>query len=224
MGGYDYGYTLYMIIASDQTVIDAADYLSRTDPILAGVIRAVGPCTIRPHTNYYQELVQSIIGQQLSLKAAAAIEARFVALFESKYHSGAFPSPEQILAASADELRGCGFSRAKITYVRDLAERVLNGSIELDTFDALTNDEIIAELTPVKGIGEWTVHMFLIFCMGRLDVLPVGDLGIKNGIRNLYSFDTQPAADDVRLVAKENHWHPYETVASWYVWQSISLS
>lgn len=207
-----------MQVANDHTIKQAVDHLSAVDPILADVIHSVGPCTIRPHTNYYQELVQSIIGQQLSLKAAAAIEARFVALFEGK-----FPSPEQILAAAVDDLRACGFSRAKAAYVQDLAAHVLAGKIELDKFDALTNEEIIAELTPVKGIGEWTVHMFLIFCMGRLDVLPVGDLGIKNGIRNLYSFDTQPTASDIQRMASENNWHPYETVASWYVWQSLNL-
>lgn len=206
-----------MKIASDRTIAEAMEYLSRADPVLARVIDAVGPCTIRPHTNYYQELVQSIIGQQLSLQSAAAIEGRFVALFEGK-----FPAPAQILAASEEDLRACGFSRAKAAYVRDLAEHVLAGTIELEKFDALSNEEIMAELLPVKGIGEWTVHMFLIFCMGRLDVLPVGDLGIKNGIRLLYSFDEQPSAGDVREIALLNHWHPYESVASWYVWQSLA--
>jgi DNA-3-methyladenine glycosylase II len=106
---------------------------------------------------------------------------------------------------------------------QDLALHVLDGSVVLDKFDDFTNEEIITELTVVKGIGEWTVHMFLIFCMGRSDVLPVGDLGIKNGIRKLYGLQSQTTPDDITRIAAQNHWHPYESVASWYVWQSLKL-
>lgn len=207
-----------MLLANDTTVAGSAVHLKLHDPILGPVIDAVGPCTIRPHTNYYQELVQSIIGQQLSLKAAAAIEARFVALF-----GGDFPSPEAIISIDDDSLRAVGFSRAKVGYVKDLALHVRQKKILLDRFDTLSNQEIISELVAVKGIGEWTAHMFLIFCMGRLDVLPVGDLGIRNGIRKLYGLETQPTAAEVARVAEENHWHPYETIACWYVWQSLDL-
>lgn len=203
---------------NNQTVQEAAEYLSAHDAVLAPVIKQAGLCPLRPHTNYYQELVESILGQQLSLQAAAAIEARFVALFE-----GAFPTPEQILSVDADTLRGIGFSWAKAAYIQDLARHVLDGSVVLDKFDDFSNEEIISELTPVKGIGEWTVHMFLIFCMGRIDVLPVGDLGIKNGIRKLYGFAVQPKPEDIIKIAEANHWHPYESVASWYVWQSLKL-
>ncbi len=207
-----------MPIANNQTISAAMQQLSATDPVLGAVITRAGACTLRPHENYYQELVESIIGQQLSLKAAAAIEARFVALFE-----GVFPTPEQILTLDEDTLRGVGFSRPKARYILDLAAHVYDGRIILDKFDALSNDEIIAELTTVKGIGEWTVHMFLIFCMGRLDVLPTGDLGIKNGIRKLYGFDSAPTVEDMREVAAANQWHPFESVASWYVWRSLEL-
>lgn len=203
---------------NDRTVREAADYLTRHDPVLAPVIAAVGPCPLRPHTNYYQELVESILGQQLSLQAAAAIEARFVALFE-----GVFPTPEQILSVDANTLRGIGFSRAKAAYVQDLARHVLDGTVVLDKFDDISNEEIITELTAVKGIGEWTVHMFLIFCMGRIDVLPIGDLGIKNGVRKLYGLESQPKPEDIIGIAEGNHWHPYESVACWYVWQSLKL-
>jgi DNA-3-methyladenine glycosylase II len=205
------------MVMTDTTVRKAAEYLAAKDPVLAPVIDSVGVCPLRPHTNYYQELVESILGQQLSLQAAVAIEARFLALYE-----GAFPTPEQILKVDIETLRDIGFSRAKATYIQDLARHVLDGTVVLDKFDALSNEEIITELTAVKGIGEWTVHMFLIFCMSRLDVLPIGDLGIKNGVRNLYSFETQPTAEDVKEIALANHWHPYETVASWYVWQSMA--
>jgi DNA-3-methyladenine glycosylase II len=201
-----------------QVLQEAADKIATGDPVLAGVIAQVGRCTIRPHTNYYQELVQSILGQQLSLKAAAAIEARFIVLFE-----GVFPSPAQILGKDPDELRSVGLSRAKAVYVQDLAQHIIDGRIAFDRLDQQSNEEITAELTAVKGIGEWTVHMFLMFAMGRLDILPVGDLGIKNGIRKLYGLSEQPAPQAISAIAEANHWHPYETVASWYVWQSLNL-
>jgi DNA-3-methyladenine glycosylase II len=206
------------MVMTDTTVRKAAEYLAAKDPVLAPVIDSVGVCPLRPHTNYYQELVESILGQQLSLQAAVAIEARFLALYE-----GAFPTPEQILKVDIETLRDIGFSRAKATYIQDLARHVLDGTVVLDKFDALSNEEIITELTAVKGIGEWTVHMFLIFCMGRSDVLPVGDLGIKNGVRNLYRFESQPTPEDIKQIAEQNHWHPYESIASWYVWQSLKL-
>jgi DNA-3-methyladenine glycosylase II len=204
--------------AYEDKLMRAGRHLAATDPVLAAIIAAAGPCTLRPHTNYYQELVQSILGQQLSLQAAAAIEARFVALFE-----GIFPSPEQILSKDPEDFRAVGFSRTKAAYVQDLARHVLDGDVSFDGIDTLSNEEIIAQLTAVKGVGVWTVHMFLIFSLGRLDVLPVGDLGIKNGIRKLYSFDIQPTADDVQAISDTNGWHPYESVASWYVWQSLKL-
>jgi DNA-3-methyladenine glycosylase II len=203
-------------MSSDAVMTKAADYLSHNDPALAPIIAAHGLCDIRPHTNYYQELVDSIISQQLSVHAARAIEGRFRDLF-----GGEFPSAEQILTTSVETLRGLGFSRAKAAYVLDLAQHIVDGRVKFDHLDSLTNDEVIAELLPVKGIGEWTVHMFLMFCMGRLDVLPVGDLGIRNGVRKLYGLDEAPTPAQVTGIAQQNHWHPYESVASWYIWQSL---
>lgn len=204
------------MLLNDKVAREAAAYLAEIDPVLRPVIAKVGLCTIRPHTDYYRELVESIISQQLSIKAAAAIEARFVALFEGK-----FPSPEQILTKSVEELRAIGFSNAKGRYVRDLAEHILDGSVTFDKLNMLSNGEVIAEFMHVKGVGEWTMHMFLMFCMGRSDVLPVGDLGIKNGIRALYEFTDLPTPASVAELAQKNHWSPYESIASWYVWQSL---
>lgn len=204
------------MVLSDTSAIDAAEHLSRHDPVLGAVIARVGLCTVRPHTEYYQELVDAIVSQQLSIHAAHAIENRMREKF-----GGALPSPAQILEADPEELKSLGLSRPKVAYIRDLARHVVDGKILLDRFGDLSNEEIIAELTAVKGIGEWTAHMFLIFCMGRMDVLPIGDLGVKNGIKTLYGFDIQPTADDIRAIAETNHWHPYESVASWYVWQSL---
>jgi DNA-3-methyladenine glycosylase II len=204
------------MIASDETMADAAEHLATHDPLLATVIKRVGLCTIRPHKNYYQELVDSIISQQLSVKAAATIFKRFKDLF-----GGAFPAPEQILTKDVDELRGVGLSRGKAMYVLDLARHVLDGRLKFDHLDSLSNKEVTAELTAVKGIGEWTAHMFMMFCMGRLDILAHGDLGIKNGIQRLYGLDHQPTAQEVIDIAEQNRWHPYETAACWYVWKTV---
>lgn len=200
--------------------MDAAlDHLSRSDPRLAFLIQTHKRPEFLPHTNYYNELVDSIISQQLSVKAARTIEGRFKDLF-----NGQFPSPEQILAKDIEELRAVGLSRPKARYIQDLAMKIIDGEVGFDTLDQLSNQEIIDELTKVKGIGVWTVHMFLMFCMGRLDVLPVGDLGIRNGIMKLYELDSLPNAEIIESIAKENHWHPYESIASWYMWQSLDNS
>jgi len=205
------------MVDSDETMKQAADHLAVHDKILAPVIARVGLCTIRPHKNYYQELVDAIISQQLSVKAASTIERRFCELFGSSD----FPPPEQILTKDVDELRTAGLSRGKAAYVRDLAQHVVDGKVKFDHLDALSNDEIINELTAVKGIGTWTAHMFLIFCMGRLDVLATGDLGIRNGITKLYGFDHAPTPEEITELSAKNHWHPYESVACWYIWQSL---
>lgn len=199
-----------------QKLQTAADYLARQDALLATVITTNTVPDFRPHTDYYGALVNSIIGQQLSVKAASTIKGRFKDLFD-----GALPAPEAILAKSTEELRSAGLSGSKATYIRDLAEHVLDGRIVFDNLDTHSNDQIIAHLTDVKGIGEWTVHMFLIFCMGRLDVLPTGDLGIRNGIRALYGLDTAPTPLQVTEIAEQNGWAPYQSVASWYIWRLL---
>lgn len=204
-------------IADDTSVVDAAKHLTAHDPVLAVVIANSPLCTIRPHKNYYQELVDSIISQQLSVKAARSIEKRFCELFGSEN----FPSPEQILSKDIEELRSVGLSRPKAAYIQDLAQHVVDGKLKFDHLDDLPNTEVTKELVAVKGIGEWTAHMFLMFCMGRLDVLPIGDLGIKNGITKLYGLDHVATPEEITDIAQKNNWHPYESVASWYVWQSL---
>lgn len=204
------------MIASPDTLQQAANYLKANDPILKPVIERFGLCDITPHKDYYRALVNSIVGQQLSVKAARSIRARFLDLF-----GGTFPEPAAIIEKTPEELRSAGLSWAKAAYIQDLAQHVLSGKVRFDHLDSLSNDEIIKELTDVKGIGEWTVHMFLMFCMGRLDVLPTGDLGIRNGIRALYGFEDAPTPAQVTEIAERNHWRPYESVASWYVWESL---
>lgn len=194
----------------------ALEHLKASDSVLAELINTHPAPTFTPHTNYYHELVDSIISQQLSVKAARTIEGRFKDLF-----GGDFPSPEQILERDIEELRSVGLSRPKANYIQDLARKILDGTVVFDTLDSLSNDEIIEELTRVKGIGVWTVHMFLMFCMGRLNVLPTGDLGIRNGIKQLYGFDHVPEPREIEVLAEQKGWSPYESVASRYIWMSL---
>jgi DNA-3-methyladenine glycosylase II len=204
-----------METASPETLAQAAAYLKKADPILAPLIDR--PANIVPHKNYYQELVESIVSQQLSVKAAATILKRFVAIFGDD-----FPAPDEVLKKDIEELRGVGLSRQKGSYIQDLALKVIEGEVRFNHLDALTNDEVIAELIKIKGVGLWTVHMFLIFSMGRLDVLPTGDLGIKNGVQKLYGLEKQPTEQEIVEIALKNKWHPYESAASWYVWKSLN--
>jgi len=202
---------------SEDIARKAASYLSTADSVLRPIIETHDLCTIRPNTDYYQELVDAIISQQLSVHAARSIESRFRDLF-----GGAFPAPGAILSTDVETLRGIGFSRAKAAYVLDLARHIIEGTVRFEDLDTKSNDEVVGELTAVKGIGVWTAHMFLMFCMGRTDVLPVGDLGIRNGVRKLYGLTDVPTPEQVTEIARDKHWHPYESVASWYVWQSLN--
>ena len=191
-----------------------AAHLKNADPILEAVIEDAPLPTFVPHTNYYQSLVESIVSQQLSVKAADAILKRFRDLF-----SDDFPLPEEILTKDIETYRSVGLSRQKAAYIRDLAQKVIEGTVVFNHLDGLSNDDVITELTQIKGVGVWTVHMFLIFCMGRFDVLPTGDLGIKNGIQKLYTLGARPTEEEMVMIAK--NWHPYESLASWYVWHSL---
>ncbi len=159
--------------------------------------------------------MRAITGQQLSVKAAAAIWNRLLERF-----GGSTPTPEQILADDPDELRtACGFSRAKVAYLRSLAEHVLAGELELDRLDAMPDAEIIRELTAIKGIGEWTAHMFLMFTLHRPDVLPIGDLGVRNAARRAYALDAAPRPAELEAIAEP--WRPHRTRACLYLWRSL---
>lgn len=203
-------------VFSNHQALDAAKHLATHDARLAPIIAEAGPCTVRPHRDYYRELVDSIISQQLSVKAAASIFERFLGLF-----GGAFPEPAVILRYAPSVYRAAGLSYAKANYIRDLAQHVIDGRLKFDHLDELGNEAIVQELTAVKGVGEWTAHMFLIFCMGRLDVLATGDLGIRNGVRALYNLPFVPTPAQVSEIAAANGWHPYASAACWYVWRSL---
>jgi DNA-3-methyladenine glycosylase II len=196
-------------------------HLRRADPVLARLIDDYGgPLPEEPDfrgrpADEYGALVRGITGQQLSVKAAAAIWARFV-----DHYGGTTPTPEQILADDPDELRvAAGFSHAKVRYLRSLAERIVAGELDLKRLPELPDDEVIRELTAVKGIGEWTAHMFLMFTLHRPDVLPTGDLGVRNAAMGAYGLDAPPAPQALTELAEP--WRPYRTRACLYLWRSL---
>jgi len=162
----------------------------------------------------YGTLLRSIVGQQLSTKAARTIYERMTQLW-----GGKTPTPQQLLDADPDAIRAAGLSRPKIAYLRSLAEHVLVGDLELDRLDELTDDEITAKLTAVKGLGRWTAGMFLIFYLNRPDVLPVGDLGVRRAIETVYELPSIPAAEEIEKLGEP--WRPHRSLASLYLWRSL---
>jgi DNA-3-methyladenine glycosylase II len=194
----------------------AVNHLRRVDPKLAAVIDQVGPCTLQPaeHLSHFTAITRSIVYQQLSGKAAATIYGRFAALFENDT-----PVAHRLLAMPEDELRAVGLSRQKTTYLRSLAEHVHSGALPIDALHTMSDDDIVAALTAVKGIGRWTAQMFLMFRLGRPDVLPDLDLGIQKGIQKAYRLRKLPTPKRVLEIGAK--WAPYRTVASWYLWRLL---
>ncbi len=202
-----------------QQLRQAESHLAARDKRLAPIIKSSGSCRLKPHTDHYGELVGSIVGQQLSAKAAAAIWRRVLDLF-----SGQMPTPAELIKIDGQKLRDIGLSWPKVGYVKDLAEHVLDGRLDLTHIAKMPNDQLIEQLTAVKGLGEWSAHMFMIFGLGRLDVLPVGDLGIRKAVMNIYGLKELPDPPAIVTIANQNNWHPYESVAAWYLWQSLDNS
>lgn len=199
-----------------QKLRTAEEHLSKNDAELASVIKSSPPCAIKPHRDHYGELVSNIVGQQLSTKAAYAIWQRVLALF-----GGKMPTPEQLIKIEGQKLRDVGLSWNKVAYVKDIAEHILDGRLDMEHIVSMPNEQLIEQLTAVKGIGEWSAHMFMLFGLGRLDILPVGDLGVRKAIQNLYKLKALPDPEQIITIAAKNKWHPYESVASWYLWQSL---
>jgi DNA-3-methyladenine glycosylase II len=192
----------------------ARRHLARRDPVLKRLIRVVGPCTLWHNPDRFAALVRSIISQQISTKAAAAIRIR---LEQALASTGV--TPEGILALSAEDLRAAGLSAAKACSLCDLAEKVRSQALPLDALHELPDEEVIARLVPVRGIGRWTAEMFLIFSLGRLDVLPVDDWGLRVGIQRQYSLGEPPTKAHVVELAEP--WRPYRSIATWYFWRSL---
>ncbi|HUZ27954.1 MAG TPA: DNA-3-methyladenine glycosylase [Solirubrobacteraceae bacterium] len=200
----------------------ATKHLRAADPVLRELIDEVGPDGLGDPRrgldpeDHYGALVRSIVGQQLSTHAARAIYTRLKERF-----GGRTPTPTEVLADDPDELRAAaGLSRAKVSFLRSLAEHVGDGSLELERLDALPDDQVIAELVAVKGLGVWTAHMFLMFHLQRPDILPVGDLGIRRAMMLRYGLDELPAPDEMERIAEP--WRPHRTLASLYLWRSLA--
>jgi DNA-3-methyladenine glycosylase II len=190
----------------------ALTHLRNSDPILAAIIDRVGPCSIQYHEPTFQALVRSIVYQQLSGKAASTIYSRVV-------QSVGEVTPERVAAKSPEELRAVGLSNQKAKYVLDLAEKTRNGVVRFQDLPNLDDAAVIEHLTQVKGVGVWTVHMFLIFALRRPDVLPTGDLGIRNAAHKAYRLRQSPKPERLEKLARK--WRPYSSIASWYLWRSL---
>lgn len=189
--------------------------LARRDPVLRDLIRRHGPCGLadRQHSDPFLALTHAIISQQLSTKAAATIAGRFDLLF------GGRPTPAAVAAIPDAELRSVGLSTQKLRYMRDLAEKIETGVVDLDRLDDMSDEQVIEALTLVKGIGRWTAEMFLMFRLHRPDVLPTDDLGIVNAVKRAYQLRSRPTPR--RLLRLGESWRPYRSVACWYLWASL---
>jgi DNA-3-methyladenine glycosylase II len=188
--------------------------LSRRDPILRPLIRKHGPPTFSPHTNYFDSLVDAIISQQITGRAAATILERMRRALGEGY------GPEIVTAAPDELLRSAGVSPQKLGYLRSFCEHLGDGRLDLAELEGLDDDEIIARLTAIRGIGVWTAQMFLIFSLGRLDLLPSGDLGVRKGTRIAYGLQELPLPAQVEALSVERCWAPYRSIATWYLWRA----
>jgi len=186
----------------------------KKDPKLAKIIYQVGKYEISLVKNPYKSLIDAIITQQLSGAAADSISKKFQKLYQR------YPKPINVLNTSNSKLRSAGLSKMKVTYIKDLSEKIQSKELRISSLKDRSDEEVIAHLTQVKGIGRWTAEMFLIFSLGRLDVLPVGDLGLRKGIQRLYSMPELPEKDKIEEIAER--WRPYRTVATWYIWKSLN--
>jgi DNA-3-methyladenine glycosylase II len=198
----------------------AVKHLRRSDPVLARLIERVGPLADaregRPDADdHYGALVRTIAGQQLSVLAARSIYKRLTSRFGDRP-----PTPQEILADDPEALReAAGLSRAKVSYLRSLAEHVVSGELELERLEELGDEQVIAELIAVKGLGLWSTHMFLMFQLERADVLPVGDLGIRRAIERAYGLPALPTPAEMEELAAP--WRPHRTLACRYLWRSL---
>ncbi len=198
----------------------ALQHLRRADKVLDRVIKKVGPCPLAPRGGVppYQALVKSVTYQQLNGKAAETIFRRLLALFPGKK----FPAPEDIVAAPEEKLRSAGLSRAKTAAIKDIAAKTLDGVVPPRRVIAKMSDaEIIERLTTIRGVGPWTVEMLLMFTLGRPDVLPATDYGVRSGFARVYGLKALPSPKE--LLAHGERWQPHRTVASWYLWRALEL-
>ena len=189
-------------------------HLKRSDAILAAIIEQIGPCSMPPRVADFNSLARSIVYQQLSGKAAGTIFGRVLEAANTDPLT-----PDSVLKISPERLRAAGLSQQKASYIRDLAQKTREGVVDFERLSGLGDDDVIAHLTQVKGVGVWTVQMLLMFALKRPDVLPVADLGIRKAIQRTYGLETPPKPKEMEAIAEK--WRPYRTVACWYLWRSL---
>ena len=195
---------------------EATRHLNRVDPVLGKVIKGVGICTLRPRRDYFVVLCKSIYSQQISTKVAATLFGRFCRMFPNGR-----PTPtlvmQRLSEGDDDALRACGLSRQKKSYLLDLAGHFADGRVPTRKLSRMEDEEIIQALVGIKGVGRWTAEMFLIFVLNRTDVLPVDDLGLREGMRDVYGMRDRPTVAQMREIAEK--WRPYRSIATWYIWR-----
>lgn len=195
----------------------ARTHLMKADPTLKLIIKRVGPCELHAVAprQPFEALCMAIASQQLSVKAADTIFGRFCDLFPKRK-----PTPERVMTLTDDQIRAVGFSRPKVSFIKDLAARVLDGRLDLTGLQKHPDDEVMRQLVAVKGIGRWTAEIFLMFRLGRPDILPADDLGLMNAVHRAYGLRKRPDANTLRKMGEL--WSPHRSVAAWYLWQSLS--
>jgi DNA-3-methyladenine glycosylase II len=203
-------------VKPDYTV--ARRHLMKADPTLNQIIKRVGPCELHAVAprDPFEALCMSIASQQLSVKAAATIFGRFSDLFPPRRK----PTPERVMTLTDDQIRAVGFSRPKVSFIKDLAARVLDGRLDLKGLKKHPDDEVMRQLVAVKGIGRWTAEIYLMFRLGRPDILPADDLGLMNAVHRAYGLRKRPDAKRLRKMGEA--WSPHRSVAAWYLWQSLT--
>ena len=192
---------------------DDALLVLNKDKKLKKIISSVGECKIRTISNPFEALVEAIITQQISDSAGKSISLKFKNLFGKKY-----PTPSDVVKLSKDEIKSVGLSRMKAEYIFDISQMIVDKKLDFKIFKKMSNEDVISELTKIRGIGKWTAEMYLIFALGRMDIFPLGDLGLINGIKKLYDLEN-PSTDEILEIT--NSWIPYRTIGTWYIWRGV---
>lgn len=196
-------------------IMKGIEHLAKNDPVLKPLTEKIPPFGYEERPHYAKDLITAILNQQLSIKAAWKIEQRFLEKF------GDDPGLQLILDTPHDDIRALGLSNAKVRYVKEIASAFLKGDVHFHKFPDMTDDEIIRELVKIKGVGEWTAHMFLMFTLVRPNILPVGDLGIKRAVMVNYNLPEMPDTKKLIEISEKGNWAPYNTIACYYLWKSI---